>query len=169
VATRLRVGAAEDERDDAAGACGIARAADDAGTATPGKRGTGKGREGNGDVTLGGFTAARTAAVIKAAYGDASASAATMPNQNRCRRDPRLLSPNLIARPEPFGPTANGTLLSNYCPTTRILTFRRVRPQSRCMRREGPSGHFHCPKALDSRTPPSHSQTIDQKCGKSFV
>jgi hypothetical protein len=96
------VGAPEDERDDAAGADGVARAADDdAGTANPGKRGTGKGSAGNGDVTLGGSKAARTEAVIKAAYGDASASAAIMPNQNRCRRDPRLLSPNLMARPDP--------------------------------------------------------------------
>jgi hypothetical protein len=147
VATRLPVDGPEDERNDVAGADGIARAADDdAGTANPGKRGTGKGSEGNGDLTLGASTAARTDAVIKAAYGDASASAATMPNQNRCRRDPKLLSPNLIARPEPCDPAANGTLLSTTAPQPAYSPSVEIRPQSRCMRREGPSGHFHRPR-----------------------
>jgi hypothetical protein len=147
VATRLRVDAPEDERDDVAGADGIARAAeDDAGTANPGKRGTGKGSVGNGDLTLGASMAARTDAVIKAAYGDASAIAAMMPNQNRCRRDPRLLSPNLIATPEPCGPAANGTLLSTNAPQPACSPSVEIRPQSRGMRREGPSGRFHCPR-----------------------
>ena len=71
------------------------------GSASAGKRATGSDSSGTETATAGGFSAALTDAVIRLAYGSESAISPRIPNQKRCRREPRLRRPGLPTAIEP--------------------------------------------------------------------
>jgi hypothetical protein len=78
------------------------------GAARTGKRTAGRTTFGSGVTTLGGFSAALTEAVARAAYGRQRASRPIAPNQNRFRRDPSTPKLGVLVAPEMAAPAYAG-------------------------------------------------------------